>query len=438
MLSLKKLPDGLPRDIGEKIYGWVEDLFPHCRSLTGPGTLQTLEYFQNILPELTIHQVPSGTRAGDWTVPDEWTIRDAFVKDADGNRVIDFEKSNLHVIGYSEPVDRHMTLDELQPHLRSNSNIPEAVPYHTSYYNRYWGFCLSHEERQKLAAGTYHVKIDSELKPGFLHYADLVIPGETDQEILLSSYCCHPSLANNELSGPTVLAAVAQWLLKQPKRRYTYRILFTVETIGSILYANRHLDKLKAKTVAGYVLTCCGDDNRYSFMQSRKGNTLADRALRQVMKTHAGSFEEYAFLEIGGSDNIQFCSPNVDLPVCSLMRSAHGTYREYHNSLDNLGFVSAAGLQGAFEACIKTLTLLENNRRWRLTTVGEPQLGRHGLYPSQQNPWPWEKTVLLKKLLAYADGNHDVLDLLERFDCNMDDLMELIDRCEAAGLIEAT
>ena len=264
----------------------------------------------------------------------------------------------------------------------------------------------------------------------------MLIPGETDEEILLSSYCCHPSLASNELSGPTVLAAVARWLLAQPERRYTYRILFTVETIGSILYANRHVQHLKDKTIAGYVLTCCGDDNRYGFMQSRKGNTLADRALRQVMKSRTASFDEYGFLEIGGSDNIQFCSPNVDLPVCSLMRSAHGTYREYHNSLDNLDFVSAAGLQGAFETCVKTLALFENNHRWQLTTVGEPQLGRRGLYPSQENPWPWEKTKLLKKFLAYADGEHDLFDLLERFECDMDLLMEVIALCETAGLIK--
>lgn len=424
-------------NIGPEIYGWVEKLFPLCRSLTGPGTLQTMEFLQSLLPGLTIHSVPSGTRAGDWIVPNEWTIHDAFVKDSSGNRVIDFQENNLHVIGYSTPIDKHLSLDQLQPHLRSIAHIPTAVPYHTTYYKPFWGFCLTDERRKSLKQDTYHVKIDSTLAPGNLHYADLVIPGESKDEILLSSYCCHPSLANNELSGPTVLTAVARWLMAQPKRRFSYRIVFTVETIGAILYVNKHLDHLRARVKAGYVLTCCGDNNRYGFMRSRLGDTDADRALCLAMAEHASNAEEYDFLEIGGSDNIQYCSPNVDLPVCTIMRSAHGTYREYHTSLDDLSFVSAEGLQGAFEVCLKTITLLENNVTWRLQTIGEPQLGRYGLYPSQESPWPWEKTKLLKKFLAFADGNHSVLSLLERFQCSPTALFDLIRDCEVAGLIKA-
>jgi aminopeptidase-like protein len=403
--------------------------------LTGEGTLQTLEFFQKLIPDLNICSVKSGTQVADWTVPDEWTIRDAYVKDAQGNKLVDFQENNLHVIGYSEPVDCVMSLDDLQPRLRSLPHLPDAIPYHTSYYSKYWGFCLSDTQRKSLEPGNYHVKIDSSLEPGKLHYAEMHIPGETEQEILLSSYCCHPSLANNELSGPCVLAALAQWLKAQPNRRYSYRIVFTVETIGAVVYIDKYLESLRKNVIAGYVLTCCGDDNGYSFSQSRYGNTLADRAVRHVLKHYAENFKEYKFLEIGGSDNIQYCSPNVDLPVCTIMRSAHGNYAEYHNSLDNLDFISPAGLQGTFEVYAKVITLLENNHQWRLNTVGEPQLGQHGLYGSQDKPWPWQKTKLLKQFLGYADGTNDIIDLVERLDCNADDLLELVALCVEAGLV---
>lgn len=427
-----------PHDVGQEMYRWATELFPLCRSLTGPGTLETLEYFQALIPGLEIHSIPSGTQVGDWVVPDEWRIRDAFIKDASGQRVVDFNESNLHVIGYSEPVDRVLGLEELQPHLRSLPHLPDAIPYVTSYYDRYWGFCLSHERRQAFTPGDYHVHIDSSLEPGHLHYADLLIPGETEEEILLSSYCCHPSLANNELSGPVVLAALARWLLALPKRRYSYRIVFTVETIGSIVYIHEHLEALRRNVKAGYVLTCCGDNNRYSFSQSRLGDSIADRAARQVLKFHAGEFQEYRFLEIGGSDNIQYCSPNLDLPVCTVMRSAHGTYREYHNSLDDLEFISAAGLQGAFDAYCKILSTLEGNVRWRLQTVGEPQLGKRGLYSSAARPMPWQRVKLQKMFLAYADGAHDILDMSERFDCDPAELLSIAADLAAHDLIRVS
>lgn len=423
------------QNVGEEIYQWAKELFPLCRSLTGKGTLQTLEFFQKHVPNLQIHKVASGTKVGDWVVPDEWEIKDAFVADSSGKRVIDFQKSNLHVINYSEPVDLQLSLDELQPHLRSMGHLPDVIPYATSYYDRYWGFCLSHKERAKLKPDTYHVKIDSNLQPGFLHYAEILIPGETEEEILLSSYCCHPSLANNELSGPCVLAALAKWIQGKKKLHYSYRIVFTVETIGSIIYIDKYLDHMKKNVIAGYVLTCCGDDNRYSFSQSRLGNTLADKAARHVLKHHTGEFQEYKFLEIGGSDNIQYCSPRVDLPVCTVMRSAHGTYEEYHTSADNMDFISPAGLQGGFDVYQKIITVIENNKTWLLETVGEPQLGRHDLYNSQITPWPWEKTKLLKQFLAYADGKTDLLQLAEHLDANFFDLLELAEACAAKGLV---
>jgi aminopeptidase-like protein len=425
-----------PEIVGERLYGIATDLFPICRSLTGEGTHETLRYLQDRLPGMTIESVPSGTRAFDWTVPDEWNIRDAYIETPDGSRLASFHDSNLHVVGYSEPVDRVMDLDELQEHIHSLPGLPDAVPYITSYYKRYWGFCLSHRQREALLPGRYRAFIDSSLAPGALRYGELILPGETNQEILLSTYCCHPSLANNELSGPCVTTGLAMWLMRQPRRRYTYRILFLVETIGAIIYLSRHLAQMKANTVAGFVLTCCGDDNRYSYNQSRTGDTLADRVARHVLKYHAPDFVEYRFLDNGGSDDRQYCSPSVDLPVCSIMRSAYDTFVGYHNSLDNLDFISPGGLGGAFDAYRKAITLLEHNRRYRLITVGEPQLGKRGLYPSISTPQESRRIRLMKKFLAFADGRMDLIEMAERFDCFALDLIPIAETCDAAAVVE--
>ncbi len=246
------------QNVGDEMHSWATDLFPICRSITGDGVRRTLQYLSELMPGLEMHEVPSGTQAFDWTVPDEWNVSAAYIEDESGRRIVDFARNNLHLVGYSEPVDKWLTLEELQPHLHSLPEQPTAIPYITSYYARRWGFCLSQEQRDQLPRGRYHVVVDSTLAAGSLTYGELIIPGADEKEILLSTYICHPSLANNELSGPVVTTAIAQWLASLESRRYTYRIVFIPETIGSIVYISGHLAELKKNVVARHEQTCAG------------------------------------------------------------------------------------------------------------------------------------------------------------------------------------
>ncbi len=400
--------------IEQELEHYFDRLWPICRSLTGPGVRETLDILSELVP-MERHRVATGTEVFDWTVPQEWSIRNAYILTPNGEKVADFNVNNLHVWSYSEPVDLELSYAALLPHLRTLPEQPEAIPYVTTYYKRTWGFCLDHNTFERLPKeGTYRVVIESTLEDGHLDYGEVVLQGASDREVLFSTYICHPSMANNELSGPLVQAFLYRLIAGMPNRKYTYRFVFAPETIGIIAYLERIGEHLRAQLDAGYVITCCGDRGDFTYKQSKNPTSLADRVAVHVLK-YSGKSHRVIPFAVGGSDERQYCSPGFNLPVGSLMRTPYQQYAEYHTSLDDKDFISFAHLAETVSTYFDFVQVLELNDRYvNRLPYGEPQLGKRGLYPSSVNPDDnREELHNLLHFLSYADGKRDLIEIAE-------------------------
>lgn len=400
------------QEAGQAMHGLMAELFPLCRSITGQGVRETLARIQTRIP-LNIHEVPSGTPVFDWTVPLEWNVRDAYIMNLRGERVIDFLQSNLHVVGYSSPVRRRMSFSELKQHLHTLPDHPDWIPYRTSYYKESWGFCLSHHQLLSLTDEEYDVCIDAALTEGHLTYGEVVLPGRSQDEVLISTHVCHPSLCNDNLSGIAVATWLTDWLRAQP-RRYTYRVLFIPATIGSITWLSRHQDEA-ARIKHGLVLTGIGDAGPCTYKKSRRGDAEIDRAIVHAL-THSGLSHQVTDFIPYGYDERQYCSPGFNLPVGCLSRTPHSQYPEYHTSADNLEFVRPQALAESLGVCQAAIEILEGNKTYlNQNPHCEPQLGKRGLYRAIGGQ-AGEKSMEMAMLwvLNLSDGRHTLLEIAER------------------------
>ena len=420
---------------GQIMFDLAARMFPICRSITGNGFRESLNIIREIIPEIDIHEVPTGTQVFDWTIPYEWNCRGGGIYRMNGEKVVDFVDTNLHILGYSTPIDEIISRDELLEHIYTQPDQPDWIPYVTSYYKERWGFCMSENQKKTLSDEKYHVVIKSTLEPGSLTYGDLLIPGDSEEEILFSTYLCHPSMANNELSGPVLQTELIKYVKELKSRRYSYRFIFIPETIGSITYCSRNLEILQKNVKAGFVLSCVGDNRTYSYIETPYGDTLADRVLRNVLRYHYPEFKQYSFLK-RGSDERQYCSVGVELPVCGFCRSKYGDYPEYHTSADNMDLISPEGLQGAYDVMIKVIDTLENNHHYRILCKGEPQLGKRGLYPTVSQKGSYDAVLTLKHFIAYADGNNDLIGISDRIDVPTTELITIKEKLMTNGLLE--
>ncbi len=396
---------------GRELHDFAAQLYPICRSITGEGTRRTLRSIENRVP-LQTFEVPSGTRVFDWTVPKEWNIRDAYIADASGKRVVDFQQNNLHVLNYSTPIHQVMPLSDLRQHLFTLPEQPELIPYRTSYYRNNWGFCLSHNQLLALPDGEYQVHIDSTLEDGHLTYAECFLPGRVSDEVLISCHICHPSLANDNLSGITVATALAQFLSGK-ELRYSYRFVFLPGTIGAITWLARN--RANTRHIRhGLVLTCLGDQGKFHYKKSRRGNSEIDRIASHVLQ-HSRPAGEVMEFSPYGYDERQYCSPGFNLPVGCLMRSVWGTFPEYHTSADNLDFIQPQALAESLRACVSIFDAVENNLRYRNTNpYCEPQLGKRNLYSATGGTSIESATEARLWVLNFSDGEHSLLDIAER------------------------
>lgn len=423
----------VPGQAGDEMYGLVRRLYPICRSITGDGVRETLGILRERLP-IEVHEIRSGTQVYDWTVPKEWNIRDAYIMDDRGRKVVDFRNSNLHVLNYSVPVRARVSNEELKSHLFSLPDRPDWIPYRTSYYSENWGFCVSHNQYLQLTDPAYEVVIDSELKDGHLTYGEYYKRGESEDEVLFSCHVCHPSLCNDNLSGIALATQLARWLSGRDTR-YSYRFLFIPGTIGSIAWLC--LNEAQVRHIRhGLVIVCVGDDGGFTYKKSRRGDSEIDRVVLNILK-HSGRPYKVVDFYPYGYDERQYCSPGFDLAVGSLSRTTHGEYPEYHTSADDLSLVKPANLAESFDIYRRVVEALEQNRSYlNLNPRCEPQLGKRGLYGNvgAETGRP-VGTMTLLWLLNLSDGEHSLLDISERSGVPVDELAVAADALLKAGLL---
>lgn len=428
-----------PQIVGEKIYSLVKKMFPICRSITGDGVRETLNIIGNIIP-INIEEVPSGKEAFDWTVPKEWNIKNAWIKNSKGKKIVDFKVSNLHVLNYSIPIHKKVKYEELKQHIFTLTNAPDWIPYMTSYYKENWGFCMTHNDLLKLSDDEeYEVCIESSLEDGFLTYGEYFVKGESDDEILISTYLCHPSMCNDNLSGValcTYLAETISLLQKKQGLKYSYRFLFIPETIGAITWLSLNEDKVP-RVKHGLVVSCVGDKGNLTYKRSRDGNNIIDRIALNVLKHSGAQYKVMDFFP-WGSDERQYSSPGFNMPVGSLTRTIYGTFPEYHTSADNLEFVSAEKLGDSFDKYIKILFEIENNCTYlNLNPKCEPRLGKRGLYGNigGRGQYQFDEFVLLW-VLNQSDGSHTLLEISEKSNVDFFRIKHASDSLYEAGLLK--
>ena len=426
------------QQVFNNIFSYSKKLFPICRSITGPGLLKTLRILKKINKDIKIHKIKSGTKVFDWIVPSEWVIKDAFVEDKFGKKIINFKKNNLHLINYSKPFSSTLTLKNLLKKIYSLPDKPNSIPYITSYYKKNWGFCTTHDHKKKIANSynekdKFKVKILSKFKDnGYMHYADLLIKGKSNKEILISTYCCHPSMANNEISGPLLSSLLIKHYSKK-KNNLSIRFLFVPETIGAIAYLNKNLRILKKNFLAGYNLSCVGDNRTYSYIPTKYGNSISDIVILKIFKKLKLKYKNYSFLD-RGSDERQFNSPNIDLPVVTFCRSKFGDYPEYHTSQDNLNLINKKGIRGSLNIMTRTIDTIMSEKRPMASKACEPFLTKYNLISTiSSKTFKISKKVL--DFIQYSDGKTTLDEIKKAIKVNSKELKNLESILIKKGLI---
>ncbi len=424
-------------NFGKEIFDFATEIFHINRSITGEGVRQTLTAISKHIPKLEIKSVSSNTKVFDWVVPKEWKVNEAYIITPKGDKICDFNENNLHLMGYSIPFKGNLNLNELKNNLYTQEDQPTAIPYVTSYYKERWGFCISKNQYDKLENGMYKVVVDTKLFDGILNYGELKIKGKRKKEIFLSTYICHPSMANNELSGPTVVTFLAKWLELCEDLEFSYRIIFIPETIGSITYLSLNLEEMKENIIAGFNVSCVGDERAYSYLPSRNGNTISDQVALHVLKWTDNNFKKYSWLD-RGSDERQYCAPGIDLPISTICRTKYGIYPEYHTSLDNLGdVVTAEGLNGGYWAIRRAIEAIEKNKKFKVQVLCEPQMGKRGLYPTLSKKDTYDKVKLMMDFISVCDGKNSLLNIADLLNIPIWELYELANKLESYNIISA-